>query len=111
MSTPSCKRNAGDGGRGLDGPLPRETAGRPAAPSFLLSEAEIDRIVDSLRAARGGAMPPASEVEAVLDWAYRAALEAEMLALVLARDVVVDVDPQGRIDFRRREIPSDSASA
>ncbi len=111
MNTPSCKRNAGDVGRDLDGPLPRETAGRSPAPSFLLSEAEIDRIVDSLRAARGGAMPPACEVEAVLDWAYRAALEAEMLALVLAHDVVVDVDAQGRIDFRRREVPGKSASA
>lgn len=68
---------------------------------ILLSPEEELRLIDALRRGSGGADIDREDIDALLDWAYRAALDAEILALVLSRDLVVDVDRQGRFDFRR----------
>jgi hypothetical protein len=80
--------------------------GAPAAregeggASILLTPREESRIVEALSAARGHRPVGDEQVSAVLDWAYQAALDAELLALVLSGEVLVDIDDDGRVAFR-----------
>jgi hypothetical protein len=67
--------------------------------SLLLTPEEERRVLDALTGPRGVAASRPAATEALLDWAYRAALDAHILRLVLDGELEVEVAHDGRLAF------------